>query len=81
MKDLEKPMALAASKARDYYKYRDRFLILGFAAIFFAKVLQPYGEDAPQRDQQPIQMKSMQSLTAIPSSQTNKPIQKQATPT
>jgi hypothetical protein len=76
---LDEPLSLVENKAKRYYRYRDKFLVAGFAAIFLAKVLQPYGNDASQKDQQAIHTKPLQSLTPIPTSQTNKPIQAQTT--
>jgi hypothetical protein len=63
--------------ARRYYKLRDRFLILGFAAILLSKVLQPYGSGASQKDQTARTLKPQQPLTTIPTNQIDKPIQAQ----
>jgi hypothetical protein len=40
--NLQKPLDEVAARAKRYYRWRDRFLIAGFVAIFLAKVLQPY---------------------------------------
>src|SRR5688572_20911760 len=48
-----------------YYKLRDNLLILGFAAIFLAKVLQPYGK-GKENDGSPLSTLPAAQLTNVP---------------
>ena len=80
----ESKVPVILGRARRYYKLRDRFLIFGFATIFLAKVLQPYGKDASLVNQKEFASPVQQSPTTI---QTNtaqkvspKPLFKNSTP-
>ena len=60
-------------KASKYYKLRDGFLLFGFAAIFLAKVLQPYETGASQIDRSSKSIQSQGLPLAVPTTQTNGP--------
>jgi hypothetical protein len=46
-------LLLLDKKAFHFYNWRDRFLLLGFLAIFLSKVLQPYQTDRPSQKATP----------------------------
>jgi hypothetical protein len=78
---LDRRLPLDAKKAARYYEIRDRLLFAGFAALFLAKILQPYETDyAPQQDARDRIMNVSSQALQAQGSQDNKPAQAIGTP-